>query len=247
MWIQFEHPSGPVKIDTASFHDLSIAIRKTGNVNCYYLSDPEFAYYESEAFSGSLANGGSVNCEKISLYPHASGTHTECALHVVPCGFDMRHVQIPPLMLCRLVTADPEMDGMDRIINRKALGVLNNDKACEALMVRTKPNTGSKLHENYSGTNPPYFQPELLSELQDLGFRHLLTDLPSIDKESDEGRLQAHKNWFLENGVASPDRTITELIYVPDNIPDGVYALSIQAPAIETDAVPSRILIYPCV
>jgi hypothetical protein len=83
--------------------------------------------------------------------------------------------------------------------------------------------------------------------LQGLGFKHVLTDLPSIDKESDEGRLAAHKNWFLVNGNAPLDRTITELIYVPNSIADGNYVLNIQVPKIETDAVPSRILVYPCV
>lgn len=226
--------------------DISIAVRKGGNVNCYYLSDPEFAYFDSPQFSGSLAKGGSVNCERISLYPHASGTHTECALHVLPVDFDMRTVTIPALQLCHLITVQPELIDGNLEINQSVLSGLQNAEKFEALIVRTLPNDASKTNRNYSDTNPPYFDPSTLSYLREMGFKHLITDLPSIDKESDEGRLAAHKNWFSEGGTVPSDRTVTELVYVPAEVKDGMYVLSMQVPAIETDAVPSRIVIYPC-
>lgn len=247
MWIQFEQHSKVYKFDANNFTDLSLALNKEGNVNCYYLQGPEFEYFKSDAFVGSLAAGGSVNCERISFYPHASATHTECALHVLPVNFDMRSVQIPILQMCKLYSVRPTQIGGDWCIDMSALKQLNNLENFEAIVFRTLPNESEKRHENYSGTNPVYFDPEVLSFLQNLGFKHILTDLPSIDKESDEGRLTAHKNWFMVNGHAPSDRTITELIYVPNSLKDGNFALSIQVPKIETDAVPSRILVYPCV
>ncbi|MGH8231363.1 MAG: hypothetical protein ACRESY_06035 [Steroidobacteraceae bacterium] len=39
--------------------------------------------------------------------------------------------------------------------------------------------------------------------------------------------------------------TITELAYVPDAVEDGWYFLSLHAPAIAGDAVPSRPVLYP--
>ncbi len=246
MWIQFEHAENNVRIDANVFFDLSIAIGKRNNVNCYYLDDPDFTYFESPEFTGSLEKGGSVNCEKISLYPHASGTHTECALHVVKVDFDMRHVEIPPFMMCRLVSVLPSEVNNDRVIDKLEEVIFQNFENYTAIIIRTLPNETNKQHRNYSGSNPPYFEPELLTRLREAGYKHILCDLPSIDKESDEGRLSAHKNWFLENGKAYNDRTITELIFIRDEIKDGSYALSIQRPSIETDAVPSRILIYPC-
>ncbi len=228
-------------------NDISIAVRKDGNVNCYYLSDPEFKYFESPQFVGSLAKGGSVNCERISLYAHASGTHTECALHVLPVNFDMRHVQIPSLQFARLITVMPERMGEDFVITAEAMKQLTNPEGIEALVVRTLPNEESKLTRNYSDTNPVYFEPEALGVLRDMGFKHLITDIPSIDKESDEGRLAAHKNWFTVAGEVPADRTVTELVYVPDTVADGLYVLSMQVPSIETDAVPSRIILYSCV
>lgn len=234
-------------IDLSAPIDLSIPYRKSGNVNCYYLDDPEFSYFESPEFSGNLSKGGSVNCEKISLYAHASGTHTECALHVAAVQFDMRHVLLSPVLPAILITVQPLQIQSDRVITTEQLKALLNGKTSDALIIRTLPNDESKLHVNYSSTNPPYFEPDALSWLREAGFKHLLTDLPSIDRESDDGKLSAHKNWFLINGVASPERTITELIYVPNRVPDGNYGLNIAAPAIETDAVPSRITLYPCV
>jgi len=85
----------------------------------------------------------------------------------------------------------------------------------------------------------------------------LLTDFPSVDPEEDDGRLAAHHEWWglpqrseAGNAVAinqSHSRfssTITELIFVPDSIGDGVYMLNFQVPNLRTDAVPSRPVIY---
>lgn len=245
MLISFNHSEKNWSVDLSRFYDITLPIKRDGNVNCYYLDDPEFTYFSSPAFTGSLAKGGSVNCEKISLYPHASGTHTECALHVLPVDFDMRTLKFPALQLCQLITVSPESTGPDKVITLNSIGQLSNDLQLEAIVVRTLPNEENKQSFNYSDTNPVYFDPMVLTELRTLGFKHIITDLPSIDKESDEGRLAAHKNWFSENGVASPDRSITELVFINNHISDGIYVLGMQVPSLATDAVPSRILLYP--
>ena len=42
------------------------------------------------------------------------------------------------------------------------------------------------------------------------------------------------------------NRTVTEMIFVPDDVPDGRYLLTIQVPRLVSDAVPSRpILFFP--
>jgi arylformamidase len=232
-----------LKLNTDNYFDISIPIRKTDNVNCYYLDNPVFSYYDSPEFCGSLDKGGSVNCEKMSFYAHASGTHTECALHVLKTSVNMLNISLPLLIKAKLITVKPTEFGGDKVINAALFeGVLDNTDA-KAVIIRTIPNSIDKRTHNYSSTNPSFIHTDAISLFNQLGFEHLITDLPSIDKEQDGGLLAAHKLWF---GDGTAHKTITELIYAPDDIPDGDYFVSIQAPKIETDAVPSKILLYPC-
>ncbi len=233
-------------IDSTQAADITLSINKSENVNCYYLSEPSFKYFESEAFSGNLSKGGSVNCEQISFYAHASGTHTECALHVAAVDFDMRHIQFDPLMLGQMFTISPSQMGEDSVIDANSFASLSNPHQAKVILVRTLPNPSSKCQANYSGTNPVYFDPAVLLSIKALGFEHLICDLPSIDKESDEGKLLAHKNWFLDEGQPIVKRSITELTYMPNHLHDGLYAVQMQVPKIQSDAVPSSIVIYPC-
>jgi arylformamidase len=70
---------------------------------------------------------------------------------------------------------------------------------------------------------PPYFSREAMTLLAESGVRHLLTDLPSVDRLLDEGRLCGHRMFFgMPPGsvsaadVGRPDATVTEMIYAPD-------------------------------
>src|SRR5690606_28982804 len=98
----------------------------------------------------------------------------------------------------------------------------------EALIVRTQPNSEEKLRRKYTGTNPPYFTEEAISWIRDRGCNHFLTDLPSLDPEVDGGALSAHKAFWHVNGRVRAEATITEMIYVPGYIPDGLYLLDLH-------------------
>lgn len=246
MLLTYDKAGKTLRFRTDIFFDITISINKQHNVNCYYLDSPAFSYYQSPEFTGSLDAGGSVNCERVSLYAHGSGTHTESALHVDQRGVDMRHISIPLVQPSLLCTVTPEHIGEDEVITPGLLSHVTNEGHYTGIIIRTLPNVKSKLQRNYSGTNAPYFAPETLEMLKQAGFKHLVCDLPSVDKESDEGRMAAHKHWFIVDGAVPADRTITELVYISNDVPDGEYMLGIQAPAIETDAVASRIVIYPC-
>ena len=41
------------------------------------------------------------------------------------------------------------------------------------------------------------------------------------------------------------EKTITEMIFVADEINDGIYGLNLQVPAFGSDAAPSRPVIFP--
>jgi len=78
----------------------------------------------------------------------------------------------------------------------------------------------------------------------------LLIDLPSVDKEHDEGKLLSHKAfWNVKdvndlNADARMNCTITEMIYVDDSILDGSYFLNLQIASFENDASPSKPVLY---
>lgn len=219
--IPFKHKEGPV---------------------AYSMDKPLFTPFESGDFKASIAEGGSLNCFLLSFYPHGNGTHTESMLHVDPAGLPMNKIKIKPFLSACLVSLEPSFDPIsgDSIISDAPSWVF--DKPFEAIIIRTLPNDESKLITDYSGTNPPYFSDSLFERFAQHGIFHVLTDLPSVDKEVDEGRLAAHKAFFAKRKEAS----ITEMIYVPQNVTDGVYLLNLQYPMIETDAVPSHPVIFAC-
>ena len=112
------------------------------------------------------------------------------------------------------------------------------------MVIRTLPNDLLKLEKNYSGKNPPYMHHDAASLLVKKRVRHLLVDLPSVDRESDGGKLLFHKTFWQFPGNIRKDATITELIFVPHKIPDGLYLLNLQIASFELDASPSKPVLY---
>ena len=86
--------------------------------------------------------------------------------------------------------------------------------------------------------------------IREIGIKHLLIDLPSVDREEDAGKLLAHKafwnvkNTKILNEDARLDCTITELIFVNDSVSDGTYLLNLQIASFENDASPSKPILY---
>jgi kynurenine formamidase len=76
------------------------------------------------------------------------------------------------------------------------------------------------------------------------GIRHLLIDLPSVDREKDEGELLCHNIFWNTKGKLRMDATITELIYVDNKIDDGTFFLNLQIAPFENDASPSKPVLY---
>ena len=76
------------------------------------------------------------------------------------------------------------------------------------------------------------------------GVKHLLIDLPSVDKEIDGGALLAHRAFWEYPEKTNLERTITELIYVKNSILDGLYLLNLQISSFENDACPSKPVLY---
>jgi kynurenine formamidase len=139
----------------------------------------------------------------------------------------------------------------DVVITRRLLETHIPAALRAALVIRTLPNDDSKLTRRYDDRMPPYFTTEAMELIASLGFRHLLVDLPSIDRMSDDGMLSNHRIFwnvaqrsFETNPQTRRNSTVTELIFAPNEIPDGEYILNLQIAPFESDASPSRPILF---
>lgn len=240
-----ELPSG-VQWSVDFAHPLIIATRlhrTKSNLRAYFLPLPEIAPYSTPGFVGSIAAGGVVNCDRLVLYPHGNGTHTECYGHISAQPFAIADALKEFLVPGQLLTLDPQPHGNDRAILRKQLeGRLSPD--VRALVLRTLPNTIDKCTRDWSGTNPPYLEAEAAAFLRQQGIVHLVVDLPSLDPERDGGALAAHRAFWNYPQLPRTHATITELCYIPTSIPDGLYVVQFGIVLVESDASPSMVVLY---
>lgn len=226
--------------------DLSIRLRDgLHNPNCFWAPAPEFSPVVAGDFIGSTAAGGPVNFFNVRFNPHGNGTHTECVGHIARSRYVLPDCLQRFHFHAKLISLYPQrLDNGDRVILREQLEALIAPGEAEALIVRCLPNDPLKTTVNYSGANPPYFEAAAAAYCVDCGIEHLLTDLPSVDREEDGGALAAHKAFWQYPEAVRTYCTITELIFAPDSIPDGYYLLHLQTAPFELDASPSRPTIY---
>ena len=251
MHAHFSFDQVDYKSDLSSFIDISIPLKPNqNNPNCFFAPPPTSKPVRSGDFVGSIREGGLLNFKTLQINPHGNGTHTECYGHIEDTSMTINQVFKQMLFPAVLLSAYPELreDG-DRVIGIRTLELMdadNGEKAMlpEALIIRTLPNSDDKLQRIYSGTNPPYVSAEFLIEIRKRGVKHLLIDLPSVDREQDEGRLAGHKAFWGIGDDIQKFNTITELIYVDSMIKDGLYLLQMSICPLEIDASPSKPVIY---
>jgi kynurenine formamidase len=225
---------------------------------------------EAENLIGDTRRGGSCNFEQVKLIPHCNGTHTECVGHITHERISIHNCLKDALVPAVLVSVEPEtidesietysvnLNKTDKLITRAALQkAFKNSKSkiqnpeLEALIVRTLPNDESKKTRTYLEHVPPFFSTEAMQFIVEIDVKHLLVDLPSIDRIFDEGKLSNHRIfWNVEHGSFEINKsskignTITELIYVPDSVRDEFYLLNLQIPPFVADAAPSRPVLF---
>ncbi|NQD39072.1 cyclase family protein [Permianibacter sp. IMCC34836] len=217
---------------------------------------------------GDTRRGGSCNVPELSLNPHCNGTHTESVSHIVnelhSINRSARDLLVPATLISvNPVAANqcsdhytPVLAPADQVITQvtlqRALDGIGNDWLA-ALVVRTLPNGRDKQTARYGDSHqPPFFTREAMQYLRLRGVQHLLVDFPSLDKMHDNGHLTAHHLfWEVAEDSHGPaptaalQRTVTEMVFVPDSLRDGLYLLNLQLPAFELDAAPSRPFLLP--
>ncbi len=232
-------------IDLSKPLDISIPLRgNASNVNAWYVDPPRIEPHTEVEFIGSVKEGGSTNFNNIHFNPHAHGTHTECLGHITEVFQSVNQTLDQFFFMAEVITLVPEKFGKDFVLTKKQLQRALGEKEPEALVIRTLPNTREKLSRKYSHTNPPYLQEDGVMFIVEKNITHLLVDLPSVDKEKDNGALKAHKAFWRIEGSVRTKATITEFVYVDHAIKDGSYFLNLQVAPFENDASPSRPVLF---
>jgi arylformamidase len=250
------------------FHDLSIPLHFNGEQpNIFDMETARSQACENGKFIGDTRRGGGCNFEKISMIPHCNGTHTECIGHLTHERYAIQKQLKDSLIPATLISVtpvkatnnadryEPSKEEGDTFISRQVLEqALKQDHRGfhRALIIRTIPNEKTKMNRRYMSHPPAFFSLDAMEFLVQLGVEHLLVDLPSVDRTFDEGKLSAHHIfWNMKPGShdasskAQFHNTITEMIFVPDEIADGRYVLNLQIAPFVADASPSRPMIYP--
>ncbi|MFA7480714.1 MAG: cyclase family protein [Vulcanimicrobiota bacterium] len=204
-----------------------------------------------------VREGAGCNCPVFHFSAHLHGTHTECVGHLSRRFFAVQEVAgHRGIQTALLVSVEPSrveeceesylpsLHSHDLVVTRQTLeSKLEGGGQAEALIVRT----------GWDFAAPPaFFTNQAMALIAEWGFQSLLVDTPSVDRLEDEGRLSNHHIfWGVEQGsheVIEPSpKTITELVRIPGEVKDGLYALDLNIGNILADAAPSRPVLYEMV
>lgn len=253
MLARIKHLERDFTIDLNAPLDISLPLLDSQEcVNAWYVDQPSFSPVMTERFVGSVKEGGDVNFRNISFNPHGNGTHTECVGHIAEQVYNVNDVLKTSFFFAELITVKGTVVKDDEGDYRKKDDVVIElhelssvlEKNPEALIIRTLPNQSGKRAKKYSNSNPPYLCHKAAEAIRTAGVKHLLIDLPSVDRELDGGALLSHRAFWNYPGNPRMDATITELIFVKNAIEDGSYIVNIQIAPFVNDASPSKPVLY---
>ncbi len=252
MKANIQHNGLLFEIDLSKPLDISLPISNTEqNPIAWYIEKPEIEPVRFGDWVGKVSEGSSsTNFNNIFFNPHGHGTHTECLGHITRDFYSINQCLKKFFFTAEVISVQPEAQEEDFVITKAQIENALQDKSPGAIVIRTLPNSSDKTSKKYSNTNWPYLLEEAAFFLRERGIQHLLIDLPSVDKEHDEGKLLAHKAfWNVQdvnrlNDDARMNSTITELVFVDDSIEDGSYILNLQIASFENDASPSKPILY---
>ncbi len=204
---------------------------------------------------GDIRNGDACNFDQLTMVPHCNGTHTECVGHITKDRIAIHDELKDVITPATLISLTPKVIKVDRIITKTIIvdALKGIDVSfLKALVVRTIPNLNDKQTKDYNKEIPPYFSLEAIAFFNELNINHLLVDIPSVDRIYDEGKLtNHHKFWQVKQGSyeintnTQKHKTITEMIFVPNEVDDGCYLLNLQIAPFISDAAPSRPILFP--
>ncbi len=210
-------------------------------------------------FVGDVRLGGTCNAEIVSFIPQCHGTHTECRGHLTHERLQVHDTIHATPCLARLVSIKPEAcgeDGYPRFPKAPLAAALaphfEAGLKVEAIVVRTLPNDPARMSTAWEHAPPyPVFSEAAMTALAAMPLKHLLVDAPSLDPAHDAGALRIHRLWWCmadnpkPTGMDPARRSVTEMIYVPDALADGLYWLEPGLSPLVAESTPSRPVLYP--
>lgn len=258
---KFEIGEIKFEVNFSNGTDISIPLNFNGEQpNTYGVDKATSSPYQAGQFIGDTRKGGPCNFETYNFTPHCNGTHTECIGHITDERIAILNSLKEEFIPSTLVSIKPKstsekykpaLNAEDLVITKEELKpqLENvNPKFLKGIIIRTLPNSETKKNRDYMQDTPAFLSIDAMEYLVELGVQHLLVDTPSVDRLFDDGVLSAHNIfWETEGKEYNPkteNKTITEMIYVPDTIKDGTYMLNLQIAAFVSDAAPSRPIIY---
>ncbi|MDG2014455.1 MAG: cyclase family protein [Pirellulaceae bacterium] len=271
MKIQFQCNGEAYESDSAEGTSIAIPLDFSGpQPNHFGAPKAEQKPLRLGGFTGDTRQGGSCNVDTLIVIPHCNGTHTESVGHIVNEDVYVGHQTGDAFLTTALITLKPErwqlvetkqdsyrppLAGEDWVITRKQLQSAMQDAELpktDALIIRTISPL-EKKSVAYGEANPPAFLTvEAMQWVVEQEYRHLLLDLPSVDRMYDDGLLTNHHLfWLVPEGShelhaeSRQDKTITEMVLVPEQVADGFYLMNLQVPALCTDAAPSKPVLFP--
>lgn len=248
MTITLEHQGRTYLCDLSRpIHISHIINQGDKNPRCFYAPLAAFdpVIYDGKPISTSA--GAPVNFYNITINPHGTTTHTETISHISNEWIPIEGVFSKYHFMAHLCTI-ALTNGLkgDVCIDREDLEAIKTCMDIEVLIIRTLPNDNDKSSKDYSGKNPPYFTERAMKFIAESQVKHLIIDLPSVDKEEDGGALLAHKiYWHIDNNNPKKYKTISELAYIPSVYPDGLYLCHFGIMRLSLDVSPSNITLYP--
>ncbi|MDX1380549.1 MAG: cyclase family protein [Xanthomonadales bacterium] len=273
MNLELEHGGHRWRVALQRGVDLSIPLGAGADMPEFFIGGTMTAEtLRAGDFHADTREGGSCNVTRFELTPHCHGTHTEGIGHITheraavqttvdsrPCVALLATVTPEPAERsddeyhCALEPGEPLISAAE--LERAVAGAVARqpvDVPFDALVLRARPLQRPLPVRDYN--QDPYYP--LLSVaamrwLSEQPIRHLLIEMPSLDRAEDGGRLGNHRLfWGLPAGfdeveAADPGRSITEMVRVPDELEDGLHWLEPGLSPLQSDATPSRPMLYP--
>ncbi len=244
MIIEFKKQNTTYLADLNKPIEIGIPVQRAKGVSSFGIANADYKVYQDGSFIGNKNQGAGCNLETITFTPHGNSTHTECYGHISLSQHFVNDCIKDSFYLAMLHTFKLKKEGEDNVLDLSDLNFIELNRY-DALIIRVLPNTKEKVHTDYSGVNAPYILSSDMQKIVDCGIEHIVLDLPSVDKEWDNGVLASHHIFWQYPANPRTSASITEFAYVANEIADGKYLLKLNIANFVSDAAPSRPILYP--